>query len=81
MRSRSPTFVRLGRLARRIDDAMGEVNHYLGALAIGLLVLNLTALLLLAPRLTAGRVRSALGCGASAQSSLSVLNAELRAGT
>jgi len=42
---------RLGRLARRLDDVMGEINHYLGALAIGLVVLNLTALMLLAPYL------------------------------
>ena len=30
---------------------MGEINHYLGALAIGLVVLNLMALMLLAPYL------------------------------
>lgn len=46
-----PSADQLGRLARRLDDVMGEINHYLGALAIGLVVLNLTALVLLAPYL------------------------------
>ena len=47
-----PSADQLGRIARRLDDVMGEINHYLGALAIGLVVLNLTALVLLAPRLS-----------------------------
>lgn len=80
-RPRPPTLARLERIVRRLDAAMGELNHYLGAVAIGLLVLNLTALVLLAPRLTAPRVRAASGCSAPAEMSVPAVNAELRAGT
>ena len=83
-RMRSPSN-QLGRLARRIDDAMGEINPYLSALAIGLLVLNLTALLLLAPYLQLRRSAYFQGapaaCTTGAGSTLSTIDAGLRSGT
>lgn len=84
-RGRLPNGARLGRLARRIDDAMGEINPYLSALAIGLLVLNLTALLLLAPYLQLRRSAyfqaPPAACAIGTASTLSTIDAGLRSGT
>jgi hypothetical protein len=63
---------------------MGEINHYLGALAIGLLVLNLTALVLLAPHL---RLRGSAyfptrpPAWAAAPSPVATIDAAIRSGT
>jgi hypothetical protein len=80
-----PSAAQLGRLARRLDDVMGEINPYLGALAIGLLVLNLTALLLLAPYLqlrhSAYFPGPAPACAAGEPSPVATIDAAMRSGT
>jgi hypothetical protein len=80
-----PSTAQLGRLARRLDNAMGEINPYLSALAIGLLVLNLTALLLLAPYL---KLRGSAyfpmrppACATTAENPIATINAIIRSGT
>ena len=46
---------RLETLAARVDHAAGEINPFLTVIAVGLVVLNLIALALLAPRLSVAR--------------------------
>ena len=80
-RLRSPSVAQLGRLAHRVDVVMGEINYYLSAMAIGLVVLNLTALLLLAPYLQIRHVayfqNPAAGCAAGAEASARPLDAQM----
>jgi hypothetical protein len=47
---------RLGALASRIDHAAGEINPFLVVIAVGLVVLNLIALVLHTPRLSLTRI-------------------------
>ena len=55
----------LDRWLRRLDRAAYNINPVLTVLAIGLAVLNLTAILLLAPRLPISRDTLGLGVAAS----------------
>ena len=54
----------LDRWLRRLDRAAGNINPFLTVLAIGLAVLNITAIVLLAPHLPI--TRSVFGLGVSA---------------
>jgi hypothetical protein len=54
----------LDRWLRRLDRAADSINPFLTVLAVGLAVLNMTAIVLLAPRLPITRVT--LGHGLSA---------------
>ena len=80
-RLRSPNVAQLGRLAHRVDGVIGEINYYLSAMAIGLVVLNLTALLPLAPSLQIRRVtysqNPAAGCAAATEASTRPLDAQM----
>jgi hypothetical protein len=56
---------------------MGEINYYLSAMAIGLVVLNLTALLLLAPSLQIRRVTYSENCAAATEASTRPLDVQM----